>query len=224
MVRAHMGKRKKQKKVRGKGGNKGRGPRSAVYTMGDHVGKIPRMAVSDNQIYEVVQTLPDSVLSQGGSDAFFVGAWNGANLNQFTGFANLFDQFRIAEVQVIFRPFYRDMPMQANTFIVPLLYVVVDYDDTATPTIAMLQSFQNCNISEYETVSVCFTPHVAVAGSYGGTFSQYQNEPAPWYDTATPNATHYGIKSGCQAVGSGQTVVQAWHISVRLRVQFKNVR
>jgi hypothetical protein len=183
------------------------------------------MRISDSQLFTCIQTLPENYLVQGTSTPTSTNlSWNLSSCSQVTQFATIFDQYRIEQVEVIFRPEFNAQPMQASTFVTPLLRVVVDYDDTSAANLTQLEAYNNCNISMFETVSVTFVPHVAIAGAYGGTFSQYQNATAPWFDTASDDTSHYGVKCGCDAAGSGQTVFQSWIITTRLRISFKNVR
>lgn len=203
-----------------------RGSESAVFSSHEHVGTVPRMRVADNQVYTVVQTTGNTILQQGGSFAYGAFAPKFSDLSQNAQLAYVFDQYKIEELQVTFRPMFNANPLNSSsTVYMPLLYVVVDYDDIATLTPAYFyQAYTNCNTSMYETVSVTFKPHVAV-GIYGGsTFTAYGNRSDQWIDCSSSAVPHYGIKYGCDAGGAGQTVFQSFAISTKMRISFKNVR
>jgi len=200
---------------------------TARFHNADHVGMIPRMTVSDNQVYVTVQTLPELLIQQSSSfnNASFSIAY--ANIAQNAQLTTVFDQYKIDEIQLIFRPMFLAVNMSGSTtFFVPQLYVVVDYDDASVSgyTAATYQAYANCNVSMYETVSVCFTPHIAVSAYSGSSFSQYQNQLPQWIDTSSPNVQHYGVKAGIDAGGSGQSSFQSWAITTRVRLSLKNVR
>lgn len=204
-----------------------RSPTTARFSNRDHVGLIPRMTSPDNQVFCIVQTLPELLIQQSSSfnNASFSIAYN--NIAQSAQLTTVFDQYRIDEVQLIFRPMFLAVNMSGSTtFYVPQLYVVVDYDDANTSgyTAATYQAYSNCNVSMYETVSVDFVPHIAVSAYSGSSFNQYQNLTPKWIDTSSPNVQHYGVKAGIDAGGSGQAQFQSWSITTRVRLSLKNVR
>jgi hypothetical protein len=184
------------------------------------------MSVPDNQVFTVVQSTGNTLLQQGASFNYGGLSTKFSDLSQNAQLAYVFDQYRIDEVQYTFRPMFTANPMNSSgTTYAPMLYVVVDYDDIASLTPAYFyQAYANCNQSVYETVSVSFTPHVAV-GIYGGsTFTAYGNRSRQWIDCSSSAVPHYGIKYGCDAGGAGQTNFQSWVVSCRMRISFKNVR
>jgi hypothetical protein len=197
--------------------------------MGDHVGVIRRMQTPDNQPFRFVQTLAETQLTQTNSVQYYTAGYGFAQIPQYSSFAAIFDQYKIEEIQVVFRPMLNAVgqvnPNVATGFIAPQLYTVVDYDDSATPSsIAQLESYANCNVSMYETVAITFTPHIAVGGAYGSSFTQYTNMEPQWIDCSSPNVTHYGIKAGCDGGDTSMTNFQVWLITTRVRVAFRNVR
>jgi len=202
-------------------------PTTARFATSDHVGLIPRMTTPDNQVYAIVQTLPELLIQQSSTfnNASFSIAY--ANIAQNSQLTAVFDQYRIDEIQLIFRPMFLAVNMSGSTtFFVPQLYVVVDYDDASVSgyTAATYQAYANCNVSMYETVSVRFQPHIAVSAYSGSAFSQFQNLTPQWIDTSSPNVQHYGVKAGIDAGGSGQAAFQSWAVTTRVRVSLKNIR
>lgn len=210
----------KSKKV-----NKSNTINTATFRSHDHVGLVKRMTTPDNQIFTIVQSLPDGLLQQTGSFTNGAVSFTFSQLSQYTSFSAVFDQYRIEEVQAVFRPmFTANQVSGSSTFYIPIFYVVIDYDDTtALTTAAQFLAYSNCNTSMYETVSVCFRPHIAVA-AYAGAFTSYANAGPTWIDAGSPGVNHYGIKFGMDAGGAGQTSFQSFSITFRMRLSLRNVR
>ncbi len=145
-----------------------------------------------------------------------------SNLDQYTSFTGLFDQYRITKISIQFRPMFTNFTPSSST-LVPLIYTACDFDDDNNPTISGIKEYQNCQVHEYETFTHVFTPHAAIA-AYSGSFTSYANMAKPWIDVASPNVKHFGLKYAIEAGISGQTQLQSWNISSRLEVEFKHVR
>jgi hypothetical protein len=183
------------------------------------------MQMSDNQVFTVMQDVVESKFTQTAlTPAFGVVLYQLSFLDQSSSFEAVFDQYRIDEIEVTFRPMFNSNFLAApSAQIIPMLYVAVDYDDATAPTtLAYLREYSNCTMSQYETVVRRWVPHVAVA-AYNGAFGGYRNETAPWIDCASDTVQHYGIKFGCDAGVNAQTLLQVWTITARLRVSFRNV-
>jgi len=113
----------------------------------------------------------------------------------------------------------------SSTFYMPQLWVVADYDDSSAPSsLAVLQSYQNCQTSMSETQIIEFVPHVAVAASGGGAFTSYANMKPQWIDAASTTVGHYGLKYGVDPGGSGQVNFQSWTVNTQMQLKFRNVR
>lgn len=191
----------------------------------DHAGLLPLIRTSEDQVYTIVQTTSDYTLVQAAiTPAFLTFNFSLDQLAQYASFTNVFDQYRIDEVQVIIRPMYLFQNIALNVMRAPMLYTVIDYDDNSTPgSLAVLQEYSNCQISYNETTVCTFNPHMAVAAYDGSTFTSYANRGPSWIDAAYPAVKHYGVKMGCDGGLTGQTICQEWNIAVRYRVSFKNV-
>jgi hypothetical protein len=186
----------------------------------------PRMRVSENnEITSFIQEIPSTTLAQTAiTSAFAAYGFQFSFLDQVASIQALFDQYRIAMVEVTLRPMYNAVTMQSSGTTVPLLYTVVDYDDATAPTaLGTLRAYANCIESEYETQVRRFVPHAAL-GAYTGSFGGFANVPAPWLDAASSTVQHYGLKIGIDPGQSGQTALQAWTITFRYLLQVRNVR
>jgi len=199
---------------------------TAVFTCHEHVGLVPRMTTPDNQVFTIVQTTGNGIIQQASTAQFNSLKFYFGQLTQYSQLANVFDQYRIDEVQVTFRPMFLSTQVSGSTtFYIPQLYVVVDYDDAATPSsVASLQAYANCNSSMYETVNVRFAPHVALGAYASSAFSSYANTGPMWIDMTSTGVEHYGVKTGIDPGGSGQTSFQSWGIITKMRVSMRNVR
>jgi len=188
---------------------------------------VPLIRTLENTTYTIVQNTADYTLSQTAiTPAFLSFNFSLDQLAQYTSFTTLFDQYRFEEVQVIIRPMYNAIGLSnISTTRVPMLYTVIDYDDNATPgSLAVLQEYSNCAISEFETTVATFQPHIALAAYDGSVFTSFANQTNQWIDAAYPAVKHYGVKMGCDPGISGQTNLQCWNIAVRYRLSFKNIR
>jgi hypothetical protein len=176
----------------------------------------------DNQIYTFVQSIDVGTLTQSSTFINLSYAVNLSSLPQAASFGQVFDQYRIAEIEFIIRPFFTTGQSSMHT---PLLYTVIDYDDNTALTggnTTYLQ-YTNCVTTQYETLVRTFVPHVAVAALDNTGYNSSANETAPWLDMANSGVLHYGLKLGMDASGGG-TPLQAFSIVQRLKFQVRNVR
>jgi hypothetical protein len=185
----------------------------------------------DNRIYSFHQQLAPVLLSQAAitftalaGNTIYQLAPSLSSLDQASTYTALFDQYKIAKVTHTFRPQFNKANFSAATDLVPLIYTVIDYDDTAVVGEAGLRQYQTCQLHECERFSVTYTPHVANALSGGGVFTSYGNIPAQWIDCNSGSVVHYGLKVGITAGNSGQTNLQKWELITYIEIHFKNVR
>lgn len=138
-------------------------------------------------------------------------------LDQVSQLSAVFDQYRIAMIQIKFLPRANIASAGSNP---PLLYTVVDLDDSTSITTTQLQDYPGVRITEgYKPHTHTFVPSVAVA-VYSGTFTSFANESAPWIDVASTTVQHYGVKYGLAV----STTAYAYDVFVRYHFMFKNVR
>jgi hypothetical protein len=186
------------------------------------------MSVPDNLVYTFVQQAQQLFINQ--TTTFTTGGlgFQFSDTPQYTSLASVFDQYRIDEVQLVFRPMFTAQPQSTTAstqYVVPTLYLVVDYDDASalSANSAAFEAYSNCNTSTQEIVSLSFTPHIAAA-VYSGAFTSFANMQNQWIDAGSPSVQHYAVKYGIDAGGSGQTLFQSWTITRRYRISFRNVR
>jgi len=193
----------------------------------DHAGKVPRL-IGNQQVFTMVQeTANTQQLFQFASvDKFAAYEFKLSDLTDYTSWISVFDQYRIDEIQAIIRPLSTSVGLQIpTTNKPPLIFTVVDYDDSTVPTtIAELKQYTNCAISLYETVVVNIKPHMAIAAYSGSVFTSFANMQGQWIDAASASVPHYGIKMGIEGGDSGQVNLQVVDITMRYKVSFKNIR
>jgi len=219
-------KQQKQQKKGNKNSSRGSSKTSKHIQIYDHPGRITSMSTAENRIYTYVQNASITyTLTQRQTLETALGfQFVFTDMDNYTNFAGLYDQYRFDEIQIIIRPAYTSQPLSAGVTKVPLLYTVIDYDDAAANlTTSAAKEYSNVGVSLYETVVVKFKPHIATA-AYNGAFTGYANEAARWIDVASTNVQHYGVKVVCEAGLSTQTQLQQWDISTMFRISFRNVR
>jgi len=116
-------------------------------------------------------------------------------------FTALFDQYRFQQVRVKFIP----ASAQGNqTFHLPPLLTVIDYDDANVPTsLDQLRQYSTLNLSPTGTVTHIRTimPRLAVNVFGAGVFGNF-SQARLWCDSASPGISWYGLKYGLDFDGT----------------------
>lgn len=210
MYETHVGvTQSKRRKGKGKGSRGGEG----LYF------PPPQAASRLNAVFNVFQTADLGAISSGAAPVTGAINFGFVQLNHAAALTAIFDQYRLAMVEVTFQP---DLTIAAPTQECPLFYTVVDLDDSTAITIAQLLEYSGLQESiALKRHQHTFVPHVAVA-AYSGAFTSFMNEEAPWIDVASPSVQHYGVKYGFAAEPSAASY--GYNIKVRYHFQFRNVR
>jgi len=148
--------------------------------------------------------------------AFYSANFYISGLAQITSLTAVFDQYRIALIEVWLKP-----NVQSTTNTAGDVATVLDYDD-ATPLTAFSDAtnYDNCIVDGAQCGHYRkFVPHAALA-AYSGTFTSYCNVPAPWIDAASTSVQHYGFKVAATATGQ----VISYDLIVRYHLEFRCVR
>jgi len=94
----------------------------------------------------------------------------------------------------------------------------IDLDDATTPSqIITVEDKQNAIVtggfgSHYHK----WKPHIAVA-VYQGTFVGFENSPATWIDSGSPQVQHYGLK----VANTATSTAISYNVQFRGRILFK---
>jgi len=181
---------------------------------------IPRLFIKNakiftmNQTYTIGSVSPSSIANVAGAINFTLGATPLA-----TGFATLFDAYRILQVTLRFVPL-GTLPAGGGGYN-PLL-TVIDYDDsTALASLAQAQAYDSCQ--ETPLGNYCertFSPRIAIA-AYAGVFTSFANQIS-WIDVASNAVQHYGLKYWISIVTT--TYTNLYTVEADVVMQFKWVR
>jgi len=138
------------------------------------------------------------------------------SLDQVSQLTAVFDQYRIAMLEVTFHP----LANISGSAVSPLFFSVVDLDDSTAVSSTALRDYPGCQMTQaYRRHKHTFVPSIAVA-AYSGAFTSFANVSAPWLDVASPSIQHYGVKYAFE-VGSS---VFSYNVLVRAHFMFRNVR
>jgi len=179
---------------------------------------IPVMKLKQQRIYNFRETYSAATITASTSLPVF-GALNFQinSLGDLSSYQGLFDAYRIIQAEVQFIPKY---VVGSNTG-VPLLFTVIDYDDSSTPTqISQLLDYDTVQISPGDVLqSRVLTPRAAL-GVYGSTLTSYgQTANSQWMDLASPQVQYYGVKYGLEAAAYSAGF---YEVIVTLTIQTKS--
>jgi hypothetical protein len=189
----------------------------------EHIPRFGRTGQFDNKIYNVEQLFSNG--SIGGSSSVgttgYGKAFTTADIQQFSSYAAVFDQYRFMMIEAWLVPAILSLTNSVGT---QTMYSVIDYDDANTPTSAQqLLQYTNVQMSSI----LCghykkFRPHNADALYGAGAFSSYGNVQSQWIDVASSAVAHYGIKVIFDQAPSAAQQVPV-QLFTRIWVQFRNV-
>lgn len=177
---------------------------------------------NDNVPYRVVQTVDKGTVltSSAGADTFYSQNFVLTDLDQVASFQNIFDQYRIAVVEVWLTPVVQSTSGGASN---ARYLTVVDYDDSATLSgTANARQYENCtDTTSYEGVYRRLRPHCTAITSSGNSTSTTGNMSmlSPWINSSSGTVPHYGFKVACYAA----SITTTFNLVIRYHVEFRNV-
>lgn len=136
-----------------------------------------------------------------------------------TSYANVFDQFRIHQVQLIIVP----DTIGSNTTNVLPLSSVIDYDDASPLTsLSALYEYDNVLTTQVGQMHIrTFSPATAIPVYTGSAFSGYTQGPKSlWLDTASTSGVYYGVKIYWLASPASAQ----YSVTARYLLQFRKTR
>jgi len=173
--------------------------------------KLPKRVSSP---YDVVQTLaPGTFTAATSTPVFYAYNLTLQNIPNYTGFAGVFDQYRIMGWEFIIEP--EQSSVTSSTQNAGYLHSVIDYDDsTVLSSLGAAEEYDNCITTRgIDRHRRCFKPRIAMA-AYGGSFTQFANNSGDeWIDVASTGVQYYGIKIACAQVSATltfNTMQRAW--------------
>jgi len=194
-------------------------------TTSEAVPRFGRSSRFDNAIHRIIQSNNIGTILTGSNTlpTFAALAFDTGNLlTQFSQLAAVFDQYWIKEIEVWFQPAYGSVnsniqPGQAQ------FYSAIDYDDAAVWTsLSQPLQYENVIVTSFNNGHYRkFRPHMAVGAYSGSAFTQFQNVPSTWCDSASTSLKHYGCKVALDTLGTGNTLTI--QVIVRSTVYFRNI-
>lgn len=127
-----------------------------------------------------------------------------ADLPNYTEYTNLYDEYRIKAVKVMFLPTLNSnveletSGTSSSLTTIPSLYTWIDNDDNTAPTaITQGQQFQSfkCHGLLDRMRQRSLVPECSTA-LYSGTFTSYGQVKNQWIDNNSPSVVHFGLKFG----------------------------
>lgn len=188
-----------------------------------YLGARPRAtpAVHTEQTISTEQTVLviGAVVTSVSNPVFFAQSFQLADLDQYTSFSSVFDQYKFNSVEVWIEP----QSTNNNYTNTGRFVSVIDYDDsTALTNIAQAQDYANALVSSGQSSQYRrFVPHVAVA-EYAGTspFTGFGNMVADWIDTSSSTVKHFGLKLAFEPVSTAIT----FDLTFRYHISFRSIR
>jgi len=142
-------------------------------------------------------------------------AFNLSDIPAYSNWTALFDQYRIEEVEAIFRPFNSTV---ANGRII----TAIDYDNQPTVTsFNQVEKYQTAVTADStQTIRRRFKPRTAVPIYNSLSTVGYQMGPINnWIDSAYPDVPHFGLVYALENVGTGYSYV----VDLKYTLTFNNV-
>jgi len=184
---------------------------------------------SNEQICEFRQTVPASAFKtkttltgsqiKGASAGYgFALAWSAVDMPGNAAFAELFDQYRLKEVNLVI-----SSSRNTNTTgFASELFVVKDIDNSNLLTsAAAAQSYPSCqtvrgsDVGDSESLIVKCIPCIPVPSILGNMILE-----SPWQDNAVQDNTHYGIKGWYSTTATTDPV---WDVEAQYVIEFRNL-
>lgn len=133
------------------------------------------------------------------------------DLPDYVEFQNLFDQYRIDWVDVMFI-----CKQSGSSPSYPIIYYVEDHDDDGAPTVNQILSSQNTQILQFGSnrtmLKLRIIPNVTRNVYISGITNGYERAPPrTWLDCANANVPHYGYKwyiANYNTVSNPNTTIQ----------------
>lgn len=195
------------------------------YTNGGELINLSRTAPGGiHRFSQVVNTI--NLVQQAGSNSYYALGFLFNQLDQYATFQALFDEYRFDRVELTFFPAYRANNVGlAPTTLIPLIYVVADYDDGVTPTtISQLREYESCVVrDDSRPFTISIVPRLNISLASGASLGQSPTANV-WIDMASTNTPLYGVKLAIQGAPSGTTSLQEWQLSIRYHISCRNVR
>lgn len=171
-------------------------------------------------VHKFVRYCADAAFTAGATDSGTSLSFSLSQVDDYTEFGNLFDQYRLTRVELTFSW----VPFSGTTAATqyPTMYITADFDGSSTPaTITEVQSrgstkqfnFDTVNRTKMVTIDRPCTLSLASTGTAGMV------RRSPWIDVAVATEPHYGIvawfKNYTTTVSGALSVSRVFHLCMR---------
>ncbi len=150
-----------------------------------------------------------------------------ANVQGNSELTVLYDQYRIEEVCLIFKPINKYLQVSGAAVNNPTFMVhSIDVDDSTAPT--TLTEMWEKSLTDihyyYDSWKVQFQPKPAVATYNSGAFTGYAqlSQSNLWIDCANASVEHYGFKFVIPSASS--TTLTGWRLYIIYKLAFRYMR
>jgi hypothetical protein len=144
------------------------------------------------------------------------------DLPEYASYTNIFDQYRIVKIELVFLWTNLMAVSGATLNRSPPIYTAIDYDDNGTPSsIAVVLNYGNVRIHQQDKpFTVAFKPGVAEGLWNGTSFGSYGNRTSPWIDCASADVLHFGVKAALPSYNT----ISSLQVIANYTVEFRNIR
>ncbi len=189
---------------------------------------IPRNLFSTmNRIYYFRRKASSTIITQAvGAEVKGVFSFTLQSVVGYSDLTTLFDLYRIAYVEVDFKPMYTMQQISnLTTQATSNLFTVLDMDDDNAPaSIAELEEYGTCKVTNFNEKHVrTLRPHFALF-TYPNTPTQANSPTGMWLDCASPTVKYFGVKYGIEGAASGQTNLMSWKVNFTMYIELKHSR
>jgi len=148
-----------------------------------------------------VRSYDYGVLGKAGtSDQGFAFSFQLSDTTGFSEITNLFDQYKITLVEVIWELIAVSANLSGHTSVYPTVCAYPDFDDATAPTtLASVEQLQRMERLQFSSTRNQFkrsiVPRILSAAQVtGGTTNNAVSMVSPWLDCAWAAVNHYGVK------------------------------
>lgn len=212
-------------KGKGSSGLNSPGNNTATWNaVSQHEPYMQRLSIKDNTVHRIVQSksLGNQIGSLSSSSAVYSKNFTTGDIQQYSSFASVFDQYKFVKCEIWLTPFGPGTTTTYANTTGARFYTVTDYDDSNNLTSSgQAMQYENVTMTNLnEGVYRSVEPHIAVA-AYGGAFTQFKNEKSGWIDVASSSVQHYGVKCILDPTVANNDVI--YYAMARITVHFRNV-
>lgn len=180
---------------------------------------------SNNMVYKFTRIANQTNISQTGGIAS-AGAmiFRLSDVPNYTEFTNLYDQYRIKGVKVIFDFTSQEPNINASYNFIGKFYTAIDLDDNNTPSEVEIQQMRYCKVRRpIGTVTRYLKPRALNTMYNDGVTSAYSLSPKKlWIDVAYPSVYHYSLKYFWTSMNASFNGLA--YVTVKYYLEFRNPR